>query len=163
MKRFQIVHVNCDCSSDIIAVLPSQINTWTYGPRCRGCGKIMGCMQWTTHPKDEQVKANTGEEAVMMYHRKRAEEKVRDGDVTEPTKEDVAFSCCGGIDAHRNDISQTPCSATDILLAAILLGRFSPLAPHHVGAIRERLRELNDNELREMVATGKWPNEEVTL
>ena len=101
MKRFQIVHVNCDCSSDIIAVLPSQINTWTCGPRCRGCGKIMGCMQWTTHPKDEQVKANTGEEAVMMYRRKRAEEKVRDGDVTEPTKEDVAFSCCGGIDAHR--------------------------------------------------------------
>ena len=50
------------------------------------------------------------------------------------------------------------CSATDLLLAAILLGRFWPLAPHHAGAIRERLRELNDNELREMVATGKWPN-----
>jgi hypothetical protein len=48
-----------------------------------------------------------------------------------------------------------------LLLAAILLGRFSPLAPHHAGAIRERLRELNDNELREMVATGKWPNEKV--
>ena len=57
---------------------------------------------------------------------------------------------------------QTPCSATDILLAAILLGRFSPLALHHVGAIRERLRELNDNELREMVATGKWPNNSIT-
>ena len=54
--------------------------------------------------------------------------------------------------------SAPACSATDLLLAAILLGRFSPLAPHHVGAIRERLRELNDNELREMVATGKWPN-----
>ena len=54
--------------------------------------------------------------------------------------------------------SALACSATDLLLAAILLGRFSPLAPHHAGAIRERLRELNDNELREMVATGKWPN-----
>jgi len=50
------------------------------------------------------------------------------------------------------------CSATDLLLAAILLGRFSPLAPHHAEAIRERLHELNDNELREMVATGMWPN-----
>jgi hypothetical protein len=55
-----------------------------------------------------------------------------------------------------------PCSATDLLLAAILLGRFSPLAPHHAGAIRERLRELNDNELREMVATGKWPTPKVS-
>ena len=54
--------------------------------------------------------------------------------------------------------SAPACSATDLLLAAILLERFSPLAPHHAGAIRERLRELNDNELREMVATGKWPN-----
>ena len=51
---------------------------------------------------------------------------------------------------------------TDLLLAAILLGRFSPLAPHHAGAIRERLRGLNDNELREMVATGKWPNVEAS-
>lgn len=50
------------------------------------------------------------------------------------------------------------CSAMELLLAAIMLGRFSPLSPHHAGAIRERLRELNDDELREMVATGKWPN-----
>lgn len=49
------------------------------------------------------------------------------------------------------------CSATDLLLAAILLNRFCPLAPHHVGALRERLRYLNDDELREMVATGSWP------
>ena len=61
-----------------------------------------------------------------------------------------------GVGHHAAGSSAPDCSTTDLLLAAILLGRFSPLAPHHVGAIRERLHELNDNELREMVATGKW-------
>ena len=60
--------------------------------------------------------------------------------------------------------SQTSCSATtvDLLLASVLLNRFEPLAPHHVGAIREHLRYLTDDELREMVHEGKWPNGEIT-
>jgi hypothetical protein len=48
-------------------------------------------------------------------------------------------------------------SNTDLLLASIILNRHDPLAPHHIGAIRERLRYLKDSELQEMVITGKWP------
>ncbi len=58
------------------------------------------------------------------------------------------------------DAPEVPPSSTDLLLAAVLLGRFFPLAPHHSAAIRERLHELNDNELRSMVTTGKWPSKE---
>jgi len=43
----------------------------------------------------------------------------------------------------------------DLLLAAILLGRFNPLAPHHVGAIRERLGYATDEEVLDFVRTGK--------
>lgn len=49
-------------------------------------------------------------------------------------------------------------SSTDLMLAAILLNRFNPLAPHHCAAIRAILREHTDDELLEMVRTGKWPN-----
>jgi hypothetical protein len=35
------------------------------------------------------------------------------------------------------------------------------MAPHHVGAVRERLSYLNDEELRELVRTGKWPDKSV--
>ena len=45
----------------------------------------------------------------------------------------------------------------DPILAAILLNRHEPLAPHHVGVLRERLGYLTDEQLRELVATGKQP------
>jgi len=48
-------------------------------------------------------------------------------------------------------------SNIDLLLASIILNRHDPLAPHHVGAIRERLRYLEDSELRTMVISGRWP------
>ena len=48
---------------------------------------------------------------------------------------------------------------TDLLLAAILLNRFEPLEPHHVGAIRERLNYLSDDELRTMILKGKYPKQ----
>ena len=41
--KYIIIQTNCDCSSDIIA----RTNTnWIFGPRCPGCNKILGPMQW---------------------------------------------------------------------------------------------------------------------
>jgi hypothetical protein len=60
----------------------------------------------------------------------------------------------------KAQIDEANADRLDLLLAGIMLGRLDPLAPHHVVAISERLRYLNDNELREMVLTGKWPNNE---
>lgn len=45
---------------------------------------------------------------------------------------------------------------TKLLLAALLLNRFEPMAPHHVGAIRERLGDKTDDELWEIIRTGKF-------
>jgi len=41
------------------------------------------------------------------------------------------------------------------MLASLLLNRFEPMAPHHIGAIREILDERTDNELRKIITTGK--------
>jgi hypothetical protein len=46
-----------------------------------------------------------------------------------------------------------------LLLAAILLDRFHPMAPHHVAALRERLGEPSDQELQEWVLTGRVPRD----
>ncbi len=43
------------------------------------------------------------------------------------------------------------------LLAAVLLGRNSPLAPHDVAAIRELLGERNDEDLVFFIQNGAWP------
>ena len=48
----------------------------------------------------------------------------------------------------------------NLLLAAILLGRNEPLAPHHVNCIREMLGERSDAELSDFVRTGPWPKED---
>ena len=48
----------------------------------------------------------------------------------------------------------------DLILAAILLGRHNPLAPHHAGWIREWLDYRSDEELAEVVRTGRWPKVE---
>jgi len=52
------------------------------------------------------------------------------------------------------------CSPVDLLLAAVLLNRLEPLAPHHADAIREHLRDLTDDELMKIVQTGRWHNAE---
>jgi len=43
------------------------------------------------------------------------------------------------------------------LLAAVLLGRNSPLAPHDAAAIRELLGERHDEDLVFFIQNGKWP------
>lgn len=49
--------------------------------------------------------------------------------------------------------------SSEVLLAAILLNRFEPLAPHHAGWIRERLNDRNDKELQEFVKSGQWTHD----
>ena len=42
-KKYYIVYINCDCGLDTIA--RTNIN-WIYGPRCNGCNKVLGLMEW---------------------------------------------------------------------------------------------------------------------
>ena len=42
----------------------------------------------------------------------------------------------------------------DLHLAAILLDRYEPLSPHHVGWIREYLNYPTDEEMKLMIRTG---------
>jgi len=44
------------------------------------------------------------------------------------------------------------------LLAAVLLGRNSPLAPHNAAAIRELLGERHDEDLVFFIQNGTWPS-----
>ena len=46
-------------------------------------------------------------------------------------------------------------SVVDLHLAAMLLSRFEPMAAHHVGWVREYLGYPTDNELVEIIRTGK--------
>ena len=47
MKRsYYIVLINCDCASDVIARRTDQFCKYLFGPRCPGCQKILGWMQW---------------------------------------------------------------------------------------------------------------------
>ena len=44
--RYYIILTNCDCASNIIAKPSEQYHKWIFGPRCPGCHKILGWMQW---------------------------------------------------------------------------------------------------------------------
>lgn len=50
----------------------------------------------------------------------------------------------------------------DLLLAALLLNRFRPMASHHVAAISERLGYKTDDELRKFICTGKRQEVQIT-
>lgn len=56
---------------------------------------------------------------------------------------------------------ETPLNSEDAILAAILLNRREPMAPHHAGWLREKLRYATDEELLEIVRTGNWPTPNV--
>ena len=49
-----------------------------------------------------------------------------------------------------------------LLLAALLLNRREPMAPHHVAAVRERLGYSTDKQLLDAVQKGVPPNAEVS-
>lgn len=44
MNTYQIVHTNCDCSSDTMARRPNKV---IFGPRCPNCRRILGPMCWS--------------------------------------------------------------------------------------------------------------------
>lgn len=41
------IAVNCDCASHVITVPADRPKRWKYGPRCPGCGKVLGPMEWS--------------------------------------------------------------------------------------------------------------------
>ena len=68
MKRYRIFLTNCDCASDIKALVERKFN-FMIGPRCPSCHKILGPMQ---HTDTGQVfKARGDIEAIQMYHKVR--------------------------------------------------------------------------------------------
>lgn len=76
MRTYTIILINCDCGSDVIAVLSNRPNKWIFGPRCRGCHRILGLMQWMA---DGSIMASDDLEAVRLYwerRRKRYEQKL---------------------------------------------------------------------------------------
>lgn len=40
-----VYSINCDCSS--YKMVRKALGRWIYGPRCQGCGTILGFMQWS--------------------------------------------------------------------------------------------------------------------
>lgn len=61
LKQFQIISTNCDCCSTKIARTTTR---WKYGPRCPGCGKILGIMQYLILGS---VKAEGDMEALRLF------------------------------------------------------------------------------------------------
>lgn len=62
-RKLVTISTNCDCSSNKIQVRQDQINKWVYGPRCPGCNKVLGPMQWDVEgeyvPKKKWRKLDT--------------------------------------------------------------------------------------------------------
>lgn len=64
--KYYIILTNCDCCSSIIARRIEQYHKWTFGPKCPGCHKILGWMQWRL--ACEKVFTAKGElEALQKY------------------------------------------------------------------------------------------------
>jgi len=74
-KTYTIIHTNCDCSSDIIARASMR---WYMGPRCPGCRRVLGPMQWQVFEKEEKVAADSSDDAVMLYKQRRHERLLRE-------------------------------------------------------------------------------------
>ena len=67
MRTFWIISTNCDCCSDTIALSHNPSRNMI-GPRCRGCQKVLGCMQWDLK---EKVRALTELDAVNDYNKRK--------------------------------------------------------------------------------------------
>jgi len=48
-----IVHTNCDCGSGRLCRSVYQIAKWASGPRCPGCNKVLGPLEWAISKKDD--------------------------------------------------------------------------------------------------------------
>ena len=65
-RTFYIYSINCDCGSDLIA--RTSAGRWMYGPRCRGCKRLLGPMEYAFVAK---VRANCSLSALEWYRRNR--------------------------------------------------------------------------------------------
>lgn len=45
--RTLLIRINCDCGAYTIRVRHDRPNHWRFGPRCRGCRRIVGPMNWS--------------------------------------------------------------------------------------------------------------------
>ena len=62
-KTYTILLMNCDCCSSVVAV---RRMSWTIGPRCRHCNRILGMMQVMEAGK---VLATTDWDATRIYRK----------------------------------------------------------------------------------------------
>ena len=71
MKTFEIILTNCDCASDVMAVPKGRSGKWMYGPRCPGCHRVLGPMQWKSAG---EVQAADALDAAAVHIRVRKEQ-----------------------------------------------------------------------------------------
>jgi hypothetical protein len=70
---------------------------------------------------------------------------------------DVAALCKITDDVVTQYRERTRPSSVDLLLARVLRFRWDPLLPETAAAIRERLRDATDDDIAEIIQTGRWP------
>jgi len=68
MRIYTIILTNCDCASNVIARTSTK---WIYGPRCPGCKKILGFMEWQEDRRFGKIRANRDLEAIRIYWKNR--------------------------------------------------------------------------------------------
>lgn len=60
-NEYITIQTNCDCSSSSIRRTIRQVAEWRIGPKCPGCGKRLGWMEWSLSKEDDaQVAAFMG-------------------------------------------------------------------------------------------------------
>ena len=67
IRSYTIVLTNCDCCSDTIARTSTK---WIFGPRCPGCKKILGFMEWQEDLRFGKIRATGELEALSIYFKK---------------------------------------------------------------------------------------------
>ncbi len=68
MKRtYYIALTNCDCCNDTLANQHDPRRN-LFGPRCRGCGQVLGWMQWTF---EGTIRALSAYDALAEYKKNR--------------------------------------------------------------------------------------------
>ena len=65
LREYEIIIMNCDCSSNVIARLKGTHKTWKIGPRCRFCGTILKRSQYDI--ADNTFEAEGPNEALEKY------------------------------------------------------------------------------------------------
>ena len=52
-NEFITIQANCDCSYNNILRTVRQVAAWSIGPKCPGCGKTLGWMDWSLSKEDD--------------------------------------------------------------------------------------------------------------